>query len=162
MIESKVLVATNPFHSVDDEGRPTGACPVDPRDPRFRKLGDVRGLVGAKREARLVREGMPGGGVAEPSARHEFTYQFRFAPFELHETRFYLRQIRDGGLIAANEETALLAGVRFVPVELARALAKSRSRGTAEVQWTDPPESAKPEQKPSAKAKRKVADDNPF
>lgn len=129
-------VATNPHLVVDHVGRPCGACPIDPRDPRYYdpakpKNPEVRGWVGARLESgpKLLRKGLEKGDASDPSDRHDITFEFRREPFDIPDTRFYRDRIKEGALLAADEATARICGVTFVPVERARERARRRHSG---------------------------------
>lgn len=149
-----LVVATNPYQHVDHLGRPCACCPMDVHDPRYfskaKHSADVSFVVGTSRSAptgwrradnpELVRRGGGrGAGAADPSPRYDITIEFRFAAFEIPETRFYLDRIREGALLPADEATAKAAKVRFVPVEQAREAARRRSGSDQPVQWIDSP-----------------------
>lgn len=160
-------VATNPYLHVDHLRRPCASCPADPKDPRYfdaakdRNL-EVRGWVGARLagDPPLLRKGGGrGAGPADPSPRHDVTFEFRFATFEIPETRFYLDRIREGALLPADEATAKAAKVRFVPVEQAREAARRAAGSDQPVQWIDPPPAPSAEQIDVAAKKPEAATD---
>lgn len=143
-----IVVATNPYRHVDHLKRPCAACPADFKDPRYfdpakDRNVEVRGWVGARLPADpplLRKGGGKGAGPADPSQKHDVTFEFRFAPFEIPETRFYLDRLREEALLPADEATANTAKVAFRPVEKAREAARKASGSDQPVQWIDPPE----------------------
>jgi hypothetical protein len=149
-----ILVATNPYRHVDHLKRPCAACPADHKDPRYfdpakDRNVEIRGWVGARladNPPLLRKGGGRGAGPADPSQRHDVTFEFRFAPFQIPETRFYLDRIREGALLAADEATAKAARVCFVDVAKAREAARRASGSDQPVSWIDPPPPAEPEQ----------------
>jgi hypothetical protein len=125
-----MLVATNPFSALDHLGRPCGACPVDPFDPRYydkrKPKVTFRGNVGAARVAGEVTR--PAARLAElrqQTERTDIEWAFVREPFEIPETSFYKRQIAEGTLLDANND-----------YERARANARARSKCAVEPRWT--------------------------
>lgn len=125
-----LLVATNPYCAIDHLGRPVGACPVDPHDPRYydprKPRVTFRGFVGASRTA---------GEVTRPAAKHaelrqqtpRVTLEWSFTrdPFEVPATSFYKRQLAEGTLLDATND-----------YERARENARARSKCAVEPRWT--------------------------
>lgn len=147
---------------------------MDVHDPRYfskaKHSADVSFVVGTSHSAptgwrradnpELVRRGGGrGAGSADPSPRYDITIEFRFAPFEIPETRFYLDRIREGALLPADEATAKASKVRFVPVEQAREAARMASGSDQPVQWIDPPPVPSAEQLEAAA--KKIVDETP-
>lgn len=121
----KILrVKTNPFHSVGPEGQPSGVVPADPGvDPT------TRSLVGATidRERTVITKAAD----LRDELRHsvqETRYVFEDGVIELPYSAYYARRIQDGELLAADAQTAILAGVQFVDPEVTRAKAKEAAR----------------------------------
>lgn len=126
----KLLVATNPFLAIDHLGRPCGACPVDPRDPRFydpaKGLGEVRGFVGARQVFGEVTRPAPRHAEAmQQTERRSLEYTFTREPFEVPDTRFYRKRIAEAALLDATQD-----------YEAARAVARARSGCAVEPRWT--------------------------
>jgi hypothetical protein len=141
-----LVVATNPYRTVDHLGRPCCACPIDPRDPRYYDPGkassaEVRGHVGAQlnRSPALLREGAENGDASDPSKRWDVTWQFKRTPFQIPDTRFYRDRIREGALLAADAATAQACGKALVSVDDARIVARKLAKTDQVVDWIDPP-----------------------
>lgn len=117
-------VHCNPWHAVDAEGRPVGACPLI-RQPQH--VNTHQGFVSANVVA-SAPEKLPQGHAGTPN--QETLFQFSPEPQELDNDIFgRARQaIRSGELIAADEETAKAVGVKFVPLADAVAAAKEQAR----------------------------------
>ena len=150
-----LTVCTNPFAAVDHEGRPSGVAPLDPEDPRFYNprtkvlmapppASDLSLLaVGArlKDKPELIRALDPGEAKHSlRKARYDLVWRFKYAPFQVPDTRFYRGIVLEGGLLAADDETARKCGVRFGDVKELRALTRARKGATTDVDWVDPPE----------------------
>ena len=124
-----LLVAANPFCAVDPTGRPSGACPLDPHDPRFydpsKTRATVRGFVGAVRVVGDVTRPAPRNAeLYQRTERRDVAWEFEREPFELPDTGFYRRQLADGVLLDGTTD-----------YEGARLLAKARSNCAAEPRW---------------------------
>lgn len=125
-----LLVATNPFGARDQHGRPSGACPGDPMDPRFydraKSKGTVRHFIGAT---------LVDGGVTRPAAknaeafrqteRRDIQWAFVREPLEVPDTAYYRKKIQEGSLLDATQD-----------YEAARAVARARSTCAVEPRWT--------------------------
>lgn len=106
MPSAKTLrVYANPWHALDSEGRPAGACACDPdyHTP-------ARKFVGATLEAKETRKAVPAKGI---TARHDITYAFSTEAQEIPLTVYYLEAVKRGELIAADEASAKACG--FAP-----------------------------------------------
>jgi hypothetical protein len=124
-----LLVATNPFAALDHRGRPCGACPVDPRDPRYyapaKGLGEVRGYVGARQVFGEVTRATPTHAeLTQRTERRDLTWVFTLEPFEVPDTKFYRRQVAEGALLDATKD-----------YEAARSIARARSGCAVEPHW---------------------------
>lgn len=125
-----LLVATNPYCASDQHGRPSGACPMDPTDPRFydraKSKGTVRGFVGATRiVGEVTREAPPNAAARLQTERRDIQWTFAREPFELPDTGFYRKKIQEGSLLDATQD-----------YEAARAGARARSECAVEPRWT--------------------------
>ena len=97
-------VLANPWHHLDHEGMPAGACACDPNEHN-----PNRAFVGAKLSAEETRKAMPEKGI---TARHRVTFEFSEEAQELPNTEYYRRAVNSGELIAADAETAKLCGFK--------------------------------------------------
>lgn len=120
-----LFVAPNPFSSLDADGDPCGyVLRVD-----LRRLSSKPMLLGARRE---LREGKP-----------KIVYDLE--PVEVPDLPAYRRMIKTGELLAADEATALRAGVPWMPLhqqlDQARAIAADRYKAHhgALPSWAAPP-----------------------
>ncbi len=116
-----IHVFPNPWHTLDHNGLPCGTVPFDPVHG-----GGARRWVGASiasavpenKPKTLMQKRMKSGNVARLMSEEEIIHP-RWS-FELTEPTllpaipYYLGAIRTGELIAADAETAALAGVKFV------------------------------------------------
>ena len=125
-----LLVATNPYHAIDHLGRPCGACPIDPQDPRFydpsKGMGEVRGSVGAYQLFGEVLRKVTSREEqhSHRTERRDLQWQFKYEAFEVPDTRFYRRMLADGALLDGTAD-----------YEGARRLAKSRAQCAADPLW---------------------------
>jgi hypothetical protein len=123
-----LMVSTNPYAAADHLGRPCGACPVDPFDPRFydpRRGNDVRGYVGAKQVFGDVTRPTPAHSEAHRrTERRDLQWEFLREPFEVPDTQFYRARIAEGVLIDSTTS-----------VTVARALTLARGRCKTEPRW---------------------------
>lgn len=116
-------VFANLYSHVDEQGRPQGALPWDPHGHN-----PDRGWVGARLEAVQIKPARTvkvGNAVLTlEEAEYERTLVFDHEPTTLPETPYYLAALRRGELVAADEATAKMAGLKFVDPEKALADAK--------------------------------------
>jgi hypothetical protein len=133
-----MLVATNPFHSLDAQGRPCGSCPIDPEDPRFYNPRTKTLMAPAPSSAlhvAAVGSRMIVGGVTRAldakegeqnyrTERRAVSWEFTRDVFEIPDTKFYRRMIADGVILDANK-----------PTEPLRQAAKARSQCVVEPRW---------------------------
>jgi hypothetical protein len=119
-------VYPNPYVHLDHEGRPAGACPVDPAHQP-----DRRAWVGASldREKTVITDEPQAGERRSPTQVTVFAFACEVQ--ELPASAYYLDRLRDGELIAADAATARMAGVAFIPPRTALACARER----AELAW---------------------------
>jgi hypothetical protein len=138
MQQERLLVLPNPYTFIDGDGEPQGACPADPGHAAGKRM-----WVGAKLDPKRTqfqadyadrpkvrRGGRDTAWTGDPRPRPQ-TVKFTFAKesVDIPSTAHYLDRIREGSLIAANEETfAKVFGGRAKYVEPAQALADARSR----------------------------------
>jgi hypothetical protein len=132
----RLRVYTNPYHCVDHNGWPTGACHVDIQDT------DARAYVGA----RFSRHGtklLVSRDEAEKMLKNQRTppqvsaFVFKMDPIELPDSRYYRNALRSGELLPADTFTAALAKVPFKPVEQARTEAMNARRVGFDARWGD-------------------------
>jgi hypothetical protein len=138
-------VCTNPFRSTDPQGRPCHVVQLDPMDPRYpRDARGWRGEVGSRilsaEEVRPAPAGRDKDGheLTLQAARHDRVWGFRREPLELPLTDYYRRAVRDGDLLAADEESARLCGVPFADPEVVR-FETQRATGASDAEWLDAP-----------------------
>lgn len=128
--QQTLRVVPNPYCHLDEDGEPAGACPADPAH-----AGGARRWVGAvldTERTKLLDRDSEGRKIRRPKWDTTGTDQitkFKFSAdvVELPQSVYYLDRIRDGELIAADEETsrkAFGAGSKYVPAK--EALAKHR------------------------------------
>lgn len=115
-----LLVVANPWLTLDHEGRPSA---------HITYLGTDR-LVGGELDAEASRK--------EEDGRKPI-YKFHEEPVALKVSRpsevaLYVRAIQSGALLAADAETARLAGVDFVPTADALRRAKEAAAATWEAE----------------------------
>lgn len=117
----ELVVFANPWVALDHKGRACGACACDPvhhtPDRRF---------VGAEvdmERTKLLRNPRPGDVLR--SVPQDTVWKFDTGPVKLPITGYYKDKIRKGDLIAADAETAALAGIAFVDPTKTLAAAKA-------------------------------------
>jgi hypothetical protein len=122
-------VATNPFCATDHMGRPSGACPIDPYDPRYydkRRGNDIRGTVGATMiDGPVTRHASSRASGYQQTERRDVSWSFVREPFEVPDTRFYRTQIRERALLDATKD-----------YEADRRAARARSQCVVDPRWT--------------------------
>jgi hypothetical protein len=117
-------VYVNPYVHLDHEGRPCGACPVDPAH-----IADRREWVGAWLDVERTRiTSEPAKGEVRAHTQ-QTVFAFSQDVQELPLTHGYLDRVRTGELLAADPSTAQAAGVRFI--EPAHALEAARKAAVA-------------------------------
>jgi len=114
-------VATNPWAAIDHKGRPSGACPaeVGPRDENARSYVGARPSFGdvtrpAPRRAELYQR----------TERRDLVWEFQREPFEVPDTSYYRRKVRERELLDATKD-----------YEAARALLSARHKDAAPPRW---------------------------
>lgn len=117
----KLLVFLNPYLSTDQYLQPCHVVQIDPLDPALhhpsRTPTGIRGYLGARiASAELVRE----GDKEFRAPRHERVWEFKRGPIEVTDTSFYRRAVADGDLIAGDEKTARICGVKLEDPEVVR------------------------------------------
>lgn len=117
----RLLVATNPWAAIDHKGRPAGACPaeVGPRDENARTYVGARPAFGdvtrpAPRRAELYQR----------TERRDLVWEFQREPFEVPDTSYYRRKVRERELLDATKD-----------YEAARALLSARHKDAAPPRW---------------------------
>src|SRR5260221_231288 len=116
--EPTVSVCPNPYHYVDADGVP---CATFPEDPNY--FGGMQRALGA--EVCPVRTVVHSQHDPRTEAPHRQTTVFMFddGPHTRPASPHYLQGIRTGSLLAADEQTARMAGVKE-PMPLEKALAR--------------------------------------
>ena len=145
-------VLPNPFVRLDHAGVPNTTYPFDPTHspdrrwvgavvdravgpdglPRTRKLdtpGDLTVMIGGRK--RYVDR--------SPRKRIQFRHDVE-QPTVLPVTGHYLRGIRQGALVAADSQTAAIAGLAFVDPAVALRRAAERAISTWEREYGEPPD----------------------
>lgn len=106
MAEDTLRVCPNPYKFVDADGTPMG---VFPEDPEY--AGGTRRWVGASLcpvRTKITQERDP---HTERAHKQTTCFVFDMGPHERPATPHYLQGIRTGDLLAADLETARLAGL---------------------------------------------------
>ncbi len=119
-----LVVYPNVYAAADHLGRLSAAVRYD---PDHGKAGVVH-FVGAEMQ-RMPRQGLIRDELKERGVRqtmYDTTFKHSLEQQRVPHTDYIKRQIRDGSLIPANEETARLGGVKFV--EPSAALEKAREK----------------------------------
>lgn len=117
-----LYVWANPWHALDHLGRPAGHCP---RERKPSTIGHA-GYVGCRCVA-SEPEKLPVDSAATPD--QDTCWQFSTDAQKVEDTPYYRARVRFGELFAANELTAKMCGVKFVP--LAKALDAAKAEAVA-------------------------------
>lgn len=123
-----ITVIANPWHALDNEGRPAASIPFLGTDS---VIGGTLNIERSKRARASVFDFREEAVTLRPSSPRELA--------------FYLRQIQDGALLAADEPTANRAAVAFREPLGALADARARALAAYEEQAGHPPEEEEPE-----------------
>jgi hypothetical protein len=107
MKKRTLKVMANPFSALDVDGNPQGAVELE---------GIAGQYVGAVLDPEALRR----------SGRHGFRFLGEEVSVPL--TAYYVRRLRDGDLLPADEEAAQFAGRRFVAPATALAEAREHAR----------------------------------
>lgn len=110
-------VYPNPY-VLDHEGRLSGVVRYDPDHGRRGEVHFVgatpnKGITDAVNKAGHPERKLGGG----RHTRFDVTHAFEMWPHPLPHTDYFVAQVKAGGLIAANEYTAKLAGQSFIPAK---------------------------------------------
>lgn len=170
-----LLVLPNPWAAIDHQGRPSGVVMCDPVEHVPTRDGEPRRFVGAHLDpvkTRMTREFARGDAR---SNEQDTVWVFATKPVDLPNTPYYRERIRHGELIAADEKTARVAGLKFADpgkvIEAARASAiaawetevgvpgafaeMEKERAEAERKALEAAEAARKAAEPAQPAKRK-------
>lgn len=116
-----ISVRTNPFHVLDHEGRPAGAV-LKEIDGAYSSLSYV-GATMTSKPADIPGNSTPRQGELRQLVEDR-TFEFETGDIRLAKSAYYLRCVKDGALLAADEATAKAAGIPFVDPTVA--LSKAR------------------------------------
>ena len=117
-----LLVATNPFCASDHQGRPSGACPMDPKFQRGEFVGATRIDHGVTRPG--PKRVAPGSGFYQQTERRDIEWQFQREPLEVQDSPYYRKKIAEGVLFDGTKD-----------YEAARRSAQARSNCTSDPRW---------------------------
>lgn len=139
-----LTVRTNPFFFIDHHGCPAGRVDRELVPGRNGSWTRATNYIGARLAANpdIEREGPSiGDKKAEvgkfAKAKHHVRYVFRRGDVLVEATKYTKRQVAEGALIAADEATAKLCGVKFRDPELVREEWRKRSDATTEPLWAE-------------------------
>ena len=110
---NKIRVYPNPYVYIDHLGRPAGRLPFDgfEHSPSAGFVGaSVTDIVKVKSAMTMRVAGIE---MEVKPAQHDMRITYSADPVEIPKTHYYLDAIRRQDLIAADQETARLAGVKF-------------------------------------------------
>jgi hypothetical protein len=117
-------VYANPYAALDHHDRPCGAFQHDVSIPGMagRYVGATMVAIETQPEVKRVI-----GNSTEVlnHAQHDRTWEFSSEPVKVANNLHYVRGVKDGVLIAADESTAKACGVALVPFATAIAAAKA-------------------------------------
>lgn len=102
-------VYPNPFSHIDHEGRPAGVVAMEPIGDGVTVFDDRR-FVGATLKAKITKKAPLGS--AQQNEQDTF-FVFADEPSVVHMTPYYVRAIKNGLLIPADEDSARKANVKF-------------------------------------------------
>jgi hypothetical protein len=124
-------VFPNPWTHIDQFGNPAGTCPCD----AFEHNPTPGARVGAHiAEAKLVRKGevrtIAGKATVAIPHDHQVRWEYSADAVTLPNTAYYRERVREADLIAADEATATVCGIKFV--EPKKALEAARAAATSE------------------------------
>lgn len=110
-----LMVVINPFLApLDEKGRP---CTIVQYDPDHTAAGSVR-RIGCSLDRRPLKDERPrGNGRGSPSQypRFDTTVVYDLGAKPIKHSVYHLNMVRDGALLPADEATAALCWVKFVP-----------------------------------------------
>jgi hypothetical protein len=121
--KAALVVVINPFASpLDEQGRP---CTIVQFDPDHTPAGTIRRIGCSLDRAPLKDARKPGNGRGSPSQYPRFDTRviYDLGAKPLPHSVYHVGLIREGALLPADEASARLCGVPFVPPE--QALAKA-------------------------------------
>lgn len=140
----QVKILPNPWHSLDHEGRPAGACPRE-RMPN-QAPGSHQGYVGAVLYA-TVPVALEPGHQGTPS--QDTVWHFSKEPVAYADPRAYYRKaLQNGEVIAADEKSAAAAGLKFLPYDAALAASRAEAVAKWRAAFNEDPPSIDPFVKP--------------
>jgi len=110
---NKVRVYPNPYTYIDHLGRPAGRLPFDvfEHSPNPGFVGASITDVVSIKAAMTMR--VAGVDMEVNPAQHDMRITYSADPVEIPKTHYYIDAIRRQDLIAADPETAQLAGIKF-------------------------------------------------
>lgn len=114
-------VATNPWAAIDHLGRPAGACPaeVGPNGEHARSYVGARPVFGD-----VIRQAPKRAELYQRTERRDLAWEFQREPFEVPNTPYYRRKVRERELLDATKDH-----------EAARALLSARHKDAAPPRW---------------------------
>lgn len=117
-----IRVVANPYFALDHKARPCGAFPLEPGAD-----GQNRGYLGARVDRLLTRVlgTKEAGDIREPL--QDTVFSFSKDPVEVLANPYYLGALRCGAILPADEKSASVAGLKFLPPEQAIANAKAEA-----------------------------------
>jgi len=109
----KIRVFPNPYTYIDHLGRPAGRLPFDGFE-HTQSAGFVGAVISnvVKVQPAMVMR-VAGVDMEVNPAQHDIRITYSADPVEIPKTHYYLDAIRRKDLIAADQETAQLAGIKF-------------------------------------------------
>lgn len=105
----------NPYSYLDHKGRAVGVCPCDPVG--HTSMTDRRWVGASLDHANCSGTHRPPGDIRAPVTKVTFLHHEDEQVVPM--THYYLDRIREGSLIAADADTAALAGMTFLDPETA-------------------------------------------
>lgn len=110
---TKLKVLPNPWTYIDHNGQPAGRLPFDGYEH-----SPGPGAVGASiTDVKLVQKAMvmrvAGADLEVNPAQHDHRITYSKDPVSIPNTKYYIDALRRGDLVAADKETALIAGLKF-------------------------------------------------
>jgi hypothetical protein len=142
-----ISVVPNPYTYLDEDGDPCGLVAVDS------ELQPYPGYVGASTKSVTTLDNYDRGYFLSP--RRHVKFEYTLEPVTLQLSNYYKDLVKGGELLAADEATAKLCGIPYVPFRKALKLAADKAAkdcfaayGLYPEWYTPEPEVAK-EPKPS-------------